>query len=100
MIVPRTRLLIWFAIVVVPFAALAGVVSGAAAVSFAAIALFVLATVFDGFLTVGTLRDVTMELTPLVRTTQGRRFSIGVRLRNPTQRTRTLRLALSFPPEL
>ena len=100
MIVPRTRLLVWFAIIVVPFATLAGVVPGAAAVSFAAIALLVLAIVMDGLLTVGTLRDVTMELTPLVRATQERPFSIDVRLCNPSQRARTLRLALAFPPEL
>jgi len=100
MIVPRTLLLVWFAIIVVPFATLAGVVPGAAAVSFAAIALFVLALTFDAFLTMGTLSDVTMELTPLVRATQERSFSIQVHLGNPSQRARALRLALALPPEL
>jgi uncharacterized protein (DUF58 family) len=100
MIVPRTRLLIWFAIIVVPFAMLAGLVPNAAAVSVAAITLFVLALVIDGFLAADALRDVTMELAPLVRTTQDRPFSLRVHLRNPSQRARTLRLALAFPPEL
>ncbi len=100
MIVPRTRLLVWFAIIVVPFATLAGVIPSVATVSFAAIALFVLAAALDACLTSGNLRGVSLELTPLVRATQERPFSINVRLRNPSQRARTLRLALAFPPEL
>ncbi len=100
MIVPRTRLLVWFAIIVVPFATLAGVVPGAAAISFTAIALFAVAVIIDACLTVGNLRGVSIELTPLLRATQDRAFSINVRLRNPSLRARTLRLALAFPPEL
>ncbi len=100
MIIPRTRLLVWFAIIVVPFATLAGVVPGIAAVSFAAIALFALTAVADACLTAGILHGVSLELTPLLRATQERPFSITVRLRNPRQRPRRLRLALAFPPEL
>src|SRR5688572_12812470 len=100
MIIPRTRLLVWFAIVVVPFATLAGVVPQVAAVSFAVIALFVLAVIVDACLTAGILRGVSLELTPLLRATQERPFSINVRVRNPSQRARRLRLALAFPPEL
>ena len=100
MIVPRTRLLIWFTIIVVPFATLAGLVPGAAAISFAVIALFALAIIIDAFLTADTLRGASLELAPLVRATQERAFAMAVRVRNPTQRPRTLRLALAFPPEL
>jgi uncharacterized protein (DUF58 family) len=100
MIVPRTRLLVWFAIIVLPFATLAGVVPSVATVSFAAITLFALAAVVDACLMSGDLRGVSLELTPLLRATQERPFSINVRLRNPSQRARTLRLALAFPPEL
>lgn len=92
--------MVWFAIIVVPFATLAGVVPSVAVVSFAAITLFVLAAVVDACLTSGDLRGVSLELTPLLRATQERPFSINVRLRNPSQRARTLRLALAFPPEL
>ncbi|HEY0551120.1 MAG TPA: DUF58 domain-containing protein, partial [Verrucomicrobiae bacterium] len=100
MIVPRTRLLLWFAIIVVPFATLAGVVPSVAAVSFAAIALFVLTAAVDACLMSGNLGGVSLELTPLLRVTQERPFFISVRLRNPSQRARTVRLALAFPPEL
>ena len=100
MIVPRTRLLLWFTIIVVPFATLAGVVPDAAAISFAAIALFALTVIIDAFLTAETLRGVTIELTPLIRATQECAFSITVRVHNPTQRARTVRIALAFPAAL
>lgn len=100
MIVPRTRLLVWFAIIVVPFSALAGVVPGAAFVSIIAMALFVLAILIDAGMTAGILQGVGLELTPLVRATQERPFLINVRLRNPKQRAWTLRIALAFPAEI
>ena len=100
MMVPRTRLLVWFAIIVVPFATLAGVVPALAAISFAAIGLFVFAAIIDACLTAGNLRGVAVELTPLLRATQERPFSIHVQLHNPSQRARRLRLALAFPPEV
>lgn len=100
MIVPRTRLLVWFAIVVVPFATLAGVVPDSGPVAFTAIALFASAVGIDAFLTTGILRGVAIELPPLIRVSQERAFSLAVRLRNPSQRARTVRIALAFPPEL
>ncbi|HTD68583.1 MAG TPA: DUF58 domain-containing protein [Candidatus Limnocylindria bacterium] len=100
MIVPCTRLLIWFAIIVVPFATLAGVVSEAAPFAFFAIAAFALAAIVDAFLTAGILRGISIELPPLLRASQERPFSIVTRLRNPSQKARTLRLALAFPLEL
>jgi uncharacterized protein (DUF58 family) len=100
MIVPRTRLLVWFAIIVLPFATLAGVVPGTAPIAFAAMFLFVLAAIIDVCLTAESLRGVSIELSPLVRATQERTFSISVRVRNPMQRARTLRVAVAFPPQL
>ena len=100
MIVPRARLLLWFALIVVPFATLAGVMPESGIVSFAAIALFGLVAIVDAFRTANILRDVTLELPPLWRATQERPFAINVRVRNPSQRARTLRLALLFPPEI
>jgi uncharacterized protein (DUF58 family) len=100
MIVPRTRLLLWFAIIVVPFATLAGVLPEAAGISYAAIVLFVLLTIVDVCLTVGTLRDINVELSPLIRATQERSFSINVRALNPSQHARTLRVAMAFPAEV
>ena len=100
MIIPRTRLLVWFAIIVVPFATLGGVVESTAALAFVAIGLFALVVLLDGVLTPRVLQGIGLELTPLIRTTQDRPFKINVRLRNPTQKARAVRLTLAFPLEL
>ncbi len=100
MIVPRARFLIWFGIIVVPFATLAGIAPQTIPVSLAAIALFILFAVIDACLTVGKLRGVALELPPLLRATQERAFSITVRVGNPSRTARALQFALAFPPEL
>jgi uncharacterized protein (DUF58 family) len=100
MIVPRTRLLLWFAMLVVPFATLAGLVPGTTASALAAIAFFVLVVAIDALLASRLLKEVALELTPLIRATQDRTFSIAVSVRNPSRNGRTLRIALAFPPEL
>ena len=100
MITPRTRLLVWFAIIVVPFATLGGVAESTAGLAYAIIGLFALAVVVDAILTPRTLGGISVELTPLIRTTQGRPFKINVRLRNPIQQARAVRLTLAFPPQL
>jgi uncharacterized protein (DUF58 family) len=100
MIVPRRRLLIWFALVVLPFAILGGVEPAATAISILAIGLFLLLTIIDALLASGRLNGIDVELTPMVRGTQERPFNIEVRVRNPSQEARKLRLALAFPTEI
>ena len=100
MIVPRTRLLLWFALIVVPFGTIIGVLPGITVIALTAIVLFFLALIIDGGLATQTLRGTTIELSPLVRGTQERPFIITVRVGNPSQRARRLRIALAFPPEL
>jgi uncharacterized protein (DUF58 family) len=63
-------------------------------------ALFVVVPAVDALLATRLLNGVALELTPLIRATQERMFTIAVRLRNPSQRARTLRIALAFPAEL
>ena len=100
MIVPRTRLLVWFALIVVPFATLAGVVPATSTVAGIAIVLFLVTVALDAFLALNTLHGIAIDLTPLARATQDRTFPITVRVDNPWRRARTLRIALAFPPEL
>ncbi len=100
MIVPRTRLLLWFAMLVVPFATLAGLVPGTTPLAVAVMALFVLVLAIDAWRAVRLLEGVALHLTPLIRATQEWMFTIAVLVRNPSQRARTLRIALAFPPEL
>jgi uncharacterized protein (DUF58 family) len=100
MIVPRTRLLLWFAFIAVPFATVAGLVPDTQFVCVAAIALFALAIIIDALLTVGIFAGLEMQLPPLLRVTQDRMFALSVRMRNPSERRRTLRITLAFPPEI
>ena len=100
MIVPATRLLIWFAVVAVPFATLAGVIPEALLISLSAIILFVAVALVDMAISGRALRGVTMELQPLVRATQARPFSLSVRLQNAEATARTVRVAIAFPPEI
>ncbi len=100
MIVPRTRLLVWFTLLAVPFATLAGVEPNATIPALAMIAAFLVVGVVDAVLAANSLRGVEMELPRLVRATQGRPFAIEVRVRNPSLRARKLRLALAFPPDV
>lgn len=100
MIVPRTRLLVWFTIIMVPFATLGGIVEEAAPFAVLASGLFVILALIDAFLAAGLLQGFSIELTSLVRATQERAFKIGVRIQNPSERARTIRVALAFPADV
>jgi uncharacterized protein (DUF58 family) len=100
MIVPATRLLIWFAVIAVPFATLAGVIPEALLISIAAISLFVAIALVDVAISWRPLRGVSMKLAPLVRATQARPFSLSVRVQNADETARTIRVAIAFPPEI
>ena len=100
MIVPRTRLLLWFALIVLPFGTLATMIPETMAFSTAVIALFALSAIVDACIAPGFLNQIGIELAPLVRGTQGRPFGLAVRVRNPSRRSRQLRATLAFPPEL
>jgi uncharacterized protein (DUF58 family) len=99
MIVPRTRLLIWFALVVLPCATIAGTVPAAFGLSALVLATFVVLAVADGLRARGTLRGLAVELPELVRLQKDRESAVEVRVKNASQRSRPLRLGFAFPPE-
>lgn len=100
MIVPRTRLLVWFAVLVIPFGTLAGVLPDSAAPCVLAIALFLIAVAMDAALASGRLNGISFEPGPLIRATQDRACVIPVRIYNAAQAARPLRVALAFPAEV
>ena len=67
MIVPRTRLLLWVAVIVLPFALLAAVAPGSALVSLAFIAVFLLVAIVDAVNGKQGLIGLNIELPPIVR---------------------------------
>lgn len=100
MIVPRSRLLFWVAVGVVPFATLATALPLLMPPSIALVGLFAVLVVADAVRARGSLDGIGIELPPVVRLTKDREGAIDLRIRNEPQETRDLRLGLAFPREI
>jgi len=100
MIVPRNRLLLWFAMVVLPFALLAAVEPGAAIISFALIGAFVVAAVVDAIGARSSLAGISVALPEISRMSKDREAKLELRVRNERQQQRTVRVALGLPREI
>jgi uncharacterized protein (DUF58 family) len=97
MIVPRTRLLLWIAAIVLPFSAIGATVPGTLGLSVGLIGgLLVLAAV-DALLGRGRLAALRVELPELVRLQKDRPGALAVRLHHAAGPERTVRLGLAFP---
>jgi uncharacterized protein (DUF58 family) len=100
MIVPRTRLLFWVAAIVLPFALLAAVAPAAATTSWLLIGGFLLVAVIDAIGGRQSLGGIGIELPAIVRMSKGREARIELRIYNPRQQKRNLRVALAWPREI
>jgi uncharacterized protein (DUF58 family) len=100
MIVPRTRLLTWFALLAVPFATLAAAVPEYALVAGGMAGLFVLLALLDAVMGLGALDGLSVELPKVVRLSKDRPGGLDLHLVNTPQRQREVRLGLPFPREL
>lgn len=97
MIAPRNRLLFWFAVVALPFSALAAVYPPAWWAALGLMAALLAVVLADMILTRGVLAGIRLELPPVARLSQDREGKLEVRVQNPGQNSRTLRLALEMP---
>ena len=100
MIVPQNRLLLWFAVIVLPFALLIAVEPAAGVVSLALIGAFVIAVLADAAGTRTSLAGISVALPEIVRMSKDREAKLELRIRNERQDTRTLRVALGLPREI
>lgn len=100
MIVPRTRLLIWIAVVALPFAFIAVAEPAALGVAFALIGGLAVLTVVDAALSYGRLRDIGFEVPAVVRLTKDREGEIPIIIRNDSAREHPLRVGMAFPREI
>jgi uncharacterized protein (DUF58 family) len=100
MLVPRNRLLLWFAVVVLPFALLGAVEPAAGAVSLVAIGGLIALAVADAVGTRVSLAGISLQLPAISRMSKDREAKLEVRIRNERQRAKTLRLALALPREI
>ncbi len=100
MIVPRTRLLFWVAMVVLPFSLLGAVEPAAVLLSFTILGGFTLLALVDALGARRRLAGVGVEVPSVVRMSKDRAARLDVRIRNQRQQPQTLRLALALPREL
>jgi uncharacterized protein (DUF58 family) len=98
MIAPRNRLLVWFAIVGVPFAALAGIEPSTTGVCVALIAAFGAVAVWDAVRSRRAFDGIRLVAPPVSRMAIDRAGEIDLRVRNEARRRRLLRVALPLPP--
>ena len=98
MIVPRNKLLAWFAAIVLPFALLAAVEPGSWPIAFGCIALFLLAALADAWRARSALAGISVHPEPIVRVSRDRPATLKLRLRNEHQAKQILRFTLDIPP--
>ena len=100
MIVPRTRLLFWVAVVVLPFSVLAAAGPAPAMVAIAAIGGLALVALADALGASRQLNGLSVELPPIARMSKDRDAKLELRIRNDPQKARRLRVGLPWPREI
>jgi uncharacterized protein (DUF58 family) len=100
MIVPRARLLLWIALIVLPFAAVGATVPGAFAISMVFIGGLFAAVLVDAFLSFGQLTGIRVQLPEVVRLQKDRPGVLEVRIHNESLAGRLLRIGFAFPREI
>lgn len=99
MIVPRSRLLQWVALIILPFAVL-GALSSATGISLFLIGAFILLALVDAVGGLQSLAGISLQLPEVVRMSKDREARLELRIRNERQKRRLLRLALALPGEI
>ena len=97
MIVPQNRLLLWFALLAVPFVLLSAIEPAATLLSVGCIGVFCLVVTADGVLAWSGLNGIDVKLPDVVRLSKDREAKLELRLRNEHQNRKRMRLALALP---
>ncbi len=100
MIVPRTRLILWISLIVLPFAAVAATLPRAAGFAALFIGGLGFLVLYDALVARGRLIGVRVILPEVVRLQKDRPGTVEVRIQNDSMDTRTLRIGLAFPREI
>ncbi len=100
MIVPRSRLVLWSALVLLPFGTVLGMDTAARPFAGAALGAFAVLALIDAALTPRRLGGLRVELPVTARATRDRDAKLLVRIHNPPQNARTVRLTFELPEAL
>ena len=100
MIVPSAKLSRWVALIALPAALLGAALPELLPWCLAAGGMLLVAVLADALLAVSRPTGIRVELPPVVRCSKDRAADLEIRLGNPAQTLREIRLGLPFPPEL
>jgi uncharacterized protein (DUF58 family) len=100
MIVPSHRLLLWAAVVVLPFSVLGAVEPSATTVSLLAVGALAAVALADALGAPASLSGISLALPEVARMAKDRQTNLEVRIRNERQKPRILRVALAMPREI
>ena len=100
MIAPRTSLVAWAAVIVLPLSILAGVLGGFRGISILGIAVFALVSLIDLLLGLGKYRQLEVSLPAVNRVTAGHAFQLDLKLNGSRSRRGAIRLAVDLPPSI
>lgn len=100
MIVPRSKLLLWTAIIAPPFAVLGGIVPGAAPVSILIVVGFGIVAAFDAYRAPRSLAGISVQFPQVVRLSKDREGKLELRIRNEPQKQRQIRVGIGLPLEV
>lgn len=100
MLVPRTRLLLWVSLIVLPFAAAAATLPAASSFATLFIGGLAFLVLYDALVARGRLVGVRVVLPEVVRLQKDRPGTVEVRIQNDAKDGRTLRIGFAFPREI
>ena len=100
MLVPRTRLILWITLIVLPFAAIAATLPTLSWLAVIFIGGLGFLVIFDAVTARGGLGGVRVILPEVVRLQKDRPGTVEVRIQNDAQDARRLRIGFAFPREI
>ena len=99
-LVPTNKLIVWTALVLLPFSALVSLVPSAVFISIGFMAVFVTVVALDGWRSRGLMDGIETEFPDVIRLTSGKEGLLRLGVTNADERVLKLRIGLPFPPEI
>lgn len=99
-IVPTNRLLVWVAIVLLPFGTVATALPDYSQIGLAVVLGFIAIVLLDLTLSLHKLDGITVSLPEVVRWVKNRPGALPVEIHNPNESPMRLRLGLPLPPQI
>ena len=100
MLSPRSRLIWWVTLLVLPFATIVGLLPAAAPFAMLLICAFIVAVLFDALFAFGAVQGFSVECADTVRLSKDRASELELLFKNTAPANRVLRFGLPLPREI